>query len=142
MSIRLSEEEMRYMALFEILSGVKAQDCIVDDESKKLTFVVKKEFVGISIGRGGSTIKKIKRLVGRDVEVVGYSENPIEFLKILLAPAEINNLTFSEEDGKKIAIVEVRQQDKGLAIGRGGGRIKRAKRLAQRHCGIHNIVVK
>ncbi|MEM2865573.1 MAG: NusA-like transcription termination signal-binding factor [Candidatus Hadarchaeales archaeon] len=142
MNITLSEEEMRYISLLEMVSGVKARDCILSEGENRLVFLVQKELVGLCVGKNGCHIKKLRRLLGKEVEVVGYSEDPEEFLRLLFSPAQIGSLTFMEEDGKKVAVLEVRQQDKGLAIGKGGARIKRAKKLAQRNCGIHNIIIK
>jgi len=140
LSITLSEEEMRYMSLLEMVSGVRARDCLLSED--RLVFLVEKELVGLCVGRNGCNIKKLRRLLGKEIEVVGYSEDPEEFLRILFYPAQINSLTFVEENGKRVAVLEVRQQDKGLAIGRGGVRLRKAKLLAQRNCGLHNIIIK
>ncbi|TDA32131.1 MAG: NusA-like transcription termination signal-binding factor [Hadesarchaea archaeon] len=142
MSITLSEEEMRYISLLEMVSGVKARDCIFSEEENRLIFLVEKELVGLCVGKNGRHIKKLRRLLGKEVEVVGYSEDPEEFLRLLFAPVQLSSLTLTEEDGKKVAVVEVRPQEKGLAIGKAGARIKRAKKLAQRNLGIHNIIIR
>jgi N utilization substance protein A len=142
LSITLSEEEMRYISLLEMVSGVKARDCILSEEENRLIFLVEKELVGLCVGKNGRHIKKLRRLLGKEVEVVGYSEDPEEFLRLLFAPVQLSSLTLTEEDGKKVAVVEVRPQEKGLAIGKAGARIKRAKKLAQRNLGIHNIIIR
>jgi N utilization substance protein A len=142
LSITLSEEEMRYISLLEMVSGVKARDCIFSEEENRLIFLVEKELVGLCVGKNGRHIKKLRRLLGKEVEVVGYSEDPEEFLRLLFAPVQLSSLTLTEEDGKKVAVVEVRPQEKGLAIGKAGARIKRAKKLAQRNLGIHNIIIR
>jgi N utilization substance protein A len=133
---------MRYLSLLEMVTGVKARDCLFSEEENRLVFLVQKELVGMCVGKSGCHIKKLRKLLGKEVEVVGYSEDPEEFLRLLFAPVQVDSLTLTEEDGKRVAVLEVRPQEKGLAIGRAGARIKRAKKLAQRNCGIHNIIIR
>ncbi|HEX7468171.1 MAG TPA: NusA-like transcription termination signal-binding factor, partial [Methanobacterium sp.] len=42
MTIKFSTNEIRYIALFESMTGAMVKDCLVDDENGKLTFLVKK----------------------------------------------------------------------------------------------------
>ena len=41
MSIKFTANEIRYIALFENMTGAMVKDCIIDDEHGKVTFVVK-----------------------------------------------------------------------------------------------------
>ena len=41
MSIKFTANEIRYIALFENMTGAMVKDCIIDDENGKVTFVVK-----------------------------------------------------------------------------------------------------
>ena len=141
MTIKLGVEEMRYIALFESLTGARARDCLIDRNGAKLTFVVRREDVGLSIGKGGDRIRRAKRVFGKAVEIVQHSEDPAEFVKNLFTPARIKKVDFAEEGGKRVALVEVEEQDRGRAIGRGGERIRRAKELVLRHHGIHDILM-
>ena len=140
-TIKLGGDEMRYIALFESMTGARALDCLIEKEGAKLTFVVRREDMGLSIGRGGSRIMQMKRVFGKSIEIVQHSDDPAEFLKNLLAPAKVKRIDFAEEGGKRVARVEVEQQDRGLAIGKGGERIRRAKALVLRHHGIHDILM-
>ena len=58
MSIKLSANEIRYIALFESMTGAMVKDCIIDDEHGKVTFVVKNGDMGLAIGKGGSSVSK------------------------------------------------------------------------------------
>ena len=141
MTVKLGVEEMRYIALFESLTGARAQDCLIDKEGARLTFVVRREDVGLSIGKGGDKIRRTRRVLGKAVEIVQHSEDPAEFVKNLFTPARIKRVDFAEEGGKRVALVEVEEQDRGRAIGKGGERIRRAKALVLRHHGIHDILM-
>jgi N utilization substance protein A len=72
---------------------------------------------------------------------VEYSDDPATFLKNLLAPAKVRGVNIVTQGGKKIAVVDVEEQDRGLAVGRKGKNIHRAKILMLRHHGIHDVTL-
>jgi len=139
MGFKLGADEMRYIALFESLTGATVRDCLVFEKEGKLTFVVNQGDIGLAIGKGGSRVQKAKRVMGKSIEVVEYSDDPAEFIKNAFAPAKINGVSIVERESKKLAFVEVEAKDKGLAVGRGGKNIQRAKMLALRHHGIQDV---
>lgn len=139
--IKLSTESIRYIALFEGLTGATAKDCIVDEENSRIIFVVKNGDMGLAIGRNGENINRVKRSTGKQVEVIEYSEELEEFLKNIIRPVLVRNISVSYRDGKRIAYVEVLSKDKGLAIGRDGKNVEKAKMLAQRHHGIDDVII-
>jgi N utilization substance protein A len=46
-----------------------------------------------------------------------------------------------DKNNKRLAYVEVANKDKGIAIGRDGRNILKAKMLAQRHHGVDDIII-
>ena len=139
MGIKLSADEMRYIALFEGMTGARVRDCVIDEEGGRLIFVVNKGELGLAVGKGGCRIREVRRLVGKGIEAVEYSDDPAEFVKNAMAPARIKGVQVIERGGQKVALVSVEESDKGLAIGKGGKRLKRAKMLALRHHGIQDV---
>jgi N utilization substance protein A len=139
MSIKLGVDEMRYIALFEGLTGARVHDCVIHEDGTGLTFVVMAGDIGLAIGKGGNNIQRAKRVVGKNIEVMEYSADPTEFVKNALTPAKISGVKIVERGGKKIALIDVEGQDRGIAVGRGGKKIQRAKKLALRHHGIQDI---
>lgn len=139
MSIKLSADEMRYITLFESLTGARVRDCLVREGENKLVFVVGQGDIGLAIGKGGSRIQRARRMMGKGIEVVEYSDNPIEFIKNAFAPAKVKEVTIVEREGKKVAHVDIEASDKGLAVGRRGQNIHRVKALALRHHGIYDV---
>lgn len=139
MEIKLSADEMRYIALFESVTGARVRDCVIDEEGGRLIFVVNQGELGLAVGKGGCRIREVRRLVGKGVEAVEYSDDPAEFVKNAMTPARIKEVQVIERGGQKVALVSVEESDKGLAIGKGGKRLKRAKMLALRHHGIQDV---
>ncbi len=143
MTIKFTTNEIRYIALFESMTGAMVKDCIVDDENGKITFLVKKGDMGLAIGKGGSTVTKVQKTVDKGVEVIEHSEDPVEFISNLMAPAKLRSIRILQrESGEKVATVETDGKNKRTAIGKGGQNIERARLLAKRQHNISNIVIK
>ena len=143
MTVKFTTNEIRYIALFESMTGAMVKDCIVDDESAKITFLVKKGDMGLAIGKRGSTVAKVQKTVDKGVEVIEHSEDPVEFITNLMAPAKIRSIRIlQKENGEKIATIETDPRNKRTAIGKGGKNIERARFLAKRQHNINNIVIK
>lgn len=143
MSIKFTANEIRYIALFENMTGAMVKDCIIDDEHGKVTFVVKNGDMGLAIGKGGSTVSKVQRAVDKGIEIVELSDDPIQFIKNLLSPAEVQCVKIlQKESGEKIATVTADNTNKRIAIGKNGVNIERAKLIAKRQHNINNIILK
>jgi N utilization substance protein A len=141
MTIKLTSEEMRYITLFEGMTGARVHDCVIDESENRIIFVVKKGDIGIAIGGRGDKIRKAKRVIGKNIRVIEYSDDIMEFLKNTFAPAHIKNVNVVEHDGKRVAIMTVEKQEKGIVIGAKGKKIQNAKKLAHRYYGIHDILI-
>jgi transcription termination/antitermination protein NusA len=74
--------------------------------------------------------------MGKKIEVVEYNSNVEQFLKNCFLPAQVTSIVFEGEDDQKTATVEVRDEDRGIAIGKDGKNIFKAKKLSLRQ---HNI---
>ena len=142
-AIKFNANEIRFIALFESMTGAMVKDCILDDDNSKVTFVVKNGDMGLAIGKGGSTVTKVKKAVGRGVEIIEYNEDPAQFIKNILSPAELKSIKIVEKNNdEKIAIVNTDSSNKRIAIGKNGINIERAKLLAKRQHEINNIILK
>jgi N utilization substance protein A len=98
--------------------------------------------MGLAIGKSGSKIKKAERMVGKNIEVVEHSDNPETFMRNILVPAKVKSVSITERDERKVAVVAVELEDKKIAIGRKGRKIQNAKRLAERHHDIRDVILR
>jgi N utilization substance protein A len=134
---------MSYIALFENVTGAVATDCIIDEERDRIIFVVKPGDVGLAIGKHGSRINLVKRMVQKDIEVVEYADNPEAFIRNSFAPARIKEIRITDRlDNRKVAVVTVENKDKGIAIGKSGKTAERTRFLAKRYFQIDNVVIR
>lgn len=139
MGVKLSTESIRYIALFESLTGANVKDCLIYDD--KVVFLVRKGDMGLAIGKGGINVEKAREIIGKKVEVLEHSDDPQEFIQNLFRPVKVK-VNIVEREGKKIAYVQAPFQYKGLVIGKGGKNINKVKELVRRHHDIENVIVK
>jgi N utilization substance protein A len=138
--IKITCDEMRYIALFESVSGASVKDCIIDEEQERAIFIVNQGQVGVAIGKGGRNIHTLERMTGKKHEIIEYSEDPVQFIKNALKPAAVREVRVSERtDGKKMAVVTINPKDKGIAIGKNGKNAERLRFLAKRYFNIQNV---
>jgi N utilization substance protein A len=133
---------MRYIALFESVTGANVKDCIIDEDVNRIIFVVKEGDIGVAIGRQGKNIHLLEKMTGKRHEIIEHSENPAQFIKNALKPARVTEIRITERpDGKSIAVVSVSPRDKGVAIGKNGKNAERIRFLAKRYFQIQNVSI-
>ena len=139
--IRLTSEEIKYMALFESITGATTQDCLIDEKLARIIFVAKPGDMGLAIGKGGKNINMLRKMTSRQIEVVEYAETPEDLIRNSLAPANIKEIRVTERPDKKIVVVEVDARDKAIAIGKNGRTIDKTRLLVKRYFDIDHVVV-
>ncbi len=133
---------MKIMDIFSSITRVTPKDCIIDKRLDRVIFLVKRGYVGNAIGRNGVHIKKLKNVLGKDIEIVEDDEQPERFIQNALVPASIEKVAVVRRKGKStLAFVTVKHGQRGLAIGKDGRNIERARVLAKRHFDIENVIL-
>lgn len=139
--IRLTNEEMRYIALFESITGATANDCLIDEKNGRIIFITKPGDMGLAIGKAGKNINVLRKMMGRPIEVVEHGDTPERLIRNSLAPAKIKDVRVTERPDKKIVVVEVDPRDKALAIGKNGRTIEKTRMLAKRYFDIDHVMI-
>lgn len=86
--------------------------------------------VGACIGARGSRIQNVlSELRNEKIDIVRYSEDPVDFISNALSPAEILTVALFSDDAGKRAEVSVSSDQLSLAIGRGGQNVRLAAKL-------------
>ena len=137
----LTEDCMRLISQFERLTGAGSRDCVIDERNNRLIFVVNPGEMGLAIGRQGSSIKKAMDVMGKKIEVVEYSPDPEQFIRNCFLPAKVTSVDFDGEGDSRVAHIEVRDEDRGIAIGKEGKNIFKAKKLAQRQHDVSDVLL-
>ncbi len=139
--IRLKGDEMRLIALFESVTGATSKDCLIDEESGRIILVTKKGEMGLAIGKAGRNINTLRKMTGRQIEVVEDADEPEQLIKNSLAPAKVKTIRITEKPNSKIAVVEVDSRDKAIAIGKNGRTIDKTRLLAKRYFQIDHVII-
>jgi N utilization substance protein A len=141
-TIKLTTDQMRLISLFQNVTGASARDCVEDEKQNRVIFVVNEGKMGLAIGKGGSHIRNLQNIVKKSVELVEYSDDPIEFLKNMLNPKLVTDVKLNKRlDGTTQAIVLVDPKKKGIVVGREGRNAEKARLLAKRYFEITSVLI-
>jgi len=133
---------MRLISLFQNVTGASARDCVEDEKQNRVIFVVNEGKMGLAIGKGGSHIKNLQNIIKKNVELVEYSDDPIEFLKNMLNSKLVTEVKLNKRlDGTTQAIVLVDPKKKGIVVGREGRNAEKARLLARRYFEITSVLI-
>ena len=138
MAITFDTETIRLITLFENITGVMVKDCFINEGV--VYFLVDEGKVGMAIGRNGSIIKNVEKIIGKKVKVFEYKKNPVEFIKKII-PNTIS-VELVTKDGKQTINVKVPKKVKPLVIGRNGRNIKIFRTILKRNYKIEDIKVR
>jgi N utilization substance protein A len=138
--IKLTSDELGLISLFQNITGATARDCVIDDKLDRVIFIINKGEMGLAIGKNGASILKTQKMVGKEVELVEYSEDPKIFIINALNSKFITDIRLSKKvDGSTIAVITVNHNRKGVIVGRNGKNAEKARLLARRYFQISNI---
>jgi transcription termination/antitermination protein NusA len=140
--IKLTPDEFSYLSLFQTITTAVARDCVIDDKMERVIFVVNKGQMGMAIGKGGSNIKQLQNVITKKIELVEYSEIPVNFIKNIFNSDMVQDVKISERvEGTKSAVVVVDMKKKGIIVGKDGRNVDKARILAKRYFNISNVLV-
>ena len=84
--------------------------------------------VGSCVGQRGVRVATVmSELGGEKIDIIEWSEDPIQFIEDALSPARVRSVEIHEEEKK--AAIEVQEDQLSLAIGKGGQNVRLAAKL-------------
>jgi len=131
----LGFKERRYIEEIRILTKSTALDCIIDEKFDRIIYVIKSGDMGYAIGKKGDNIRRLQNVLGRKVEMVEYAEKLEDFLSNIFKPAKILRIEVDAETNKINTFVATRSEV-GIAIGKNGCTIEKARSLVRRFFGM------
>ena len=131
----LGFKERRYIEEIRILTKSTAQDCVIDEKFDRVIYVIKAGDMGYAIGKKGDNIRRLQAVLGRKVEMVESAEKLEDFLANIFKPAKILRIEIDQET-KKINTYVASKSEVGIAIGKGGCTIEKARALVRRFFGL------
>ena len=128
-------KERRYIEELRILTKSTALDCVIDDRFERVIYVIQQGDMGLAIGKKGENIKRLQNVLGKRIEMVEYDEAPDTFIANIFKPAEVAGIERTPENGP-IHVLLKKKNDLGIAIGKGGCNIVKARVLCRRFFGL------
>ena len=108
---------------------------MIDDRFDRVIYVIRQGDMGLAIGKKGENIKRLQNVLGKRIEMVEYAEEPDAFIANIFKPAEVVGVERAPESGSANVLVN-KKSDLGIAIGKAGCNIEKARILCRRFHGI------
>jgi N utilization substance protein A len=133
------QETMQKMALFESITHAKIKDFFDDPVQERLVFIVQQGELWKALGKKGANAKRLEEKFKRKIKIVEYSSDKIQFIKNMVQPLKVHDVTEDEE-----GIVTIRHEDmqtKGLLIGRNARNLRNLEENIRRFFEVKEIKV-
>lgn len=137
MSIKLTNEELSHISLFQRITSAEVEDCII--MGSDIVFLVNAQDMGKAIGKKGINIKNASRALRKNIILLERSSGIEDFLKNALKrieEKEINEVKIIDKNEKKIAVVKLSD-----AFGVKSKTLKILKKLLERRFNIADIEI-
>jgi transcription termination/antitermination protein NusA len=134
--MKISQEALSYITLFENISRAKIKDCLAEGEN--LIFIVEEGNVKKALGPNNKNLHKIERMTKKQVKIYGFSSEPVKFIKNLLYPIRVDEV---EIVGKILKIIASDSRAKGKIFGRERENLKRLTQIVKKYFDIEEIKV-
>lgn len=128
-------KERRYIEELRILTKSTALDCVIDDRFDRVIYVIRPGDMGLAIGKKGENIRRLANVLGKRIEMVEFADTPESFITNIFKPAEVSAVEHPQEDGPVNVFVR-QKSDLGIAIGKAGCNIEKARLLCRRFYGL------
>lgn len=128
-------KERRYIEELRILTRATALDCVIDDRFDRVIYVIRQGDMGLAIGKKGENIKRLQNVLGRRIEMVEYADDPSLFITNIFKPAEVTGIERGTGESPVNVLVN-KKNDLGIAIGKSGCNIEKARILCRRFCNL------
>jgi len=133
--IKYNLDAMRYISLFESLTGAKIKDCILKDI---VIFVIHENEMGKAIGKQGSNIKRVENTLKKKIKLIEFNKDVSQFVQNLIYPVKVKDI--KEEDGV-VSIYGEDTKSKGILIGRDRRNLNFINEVVKRYFKIGEVKV-
>ena len=133
--MKLDNQSMQYITLFESITRSSVKDCFLNDG--RIIFIVSPGNAFRAIGPNGRNIKKMENLTKKRVKVAEFSSDPVKFLMSFLYPIIPQKIQIDQNNN--ITIQAKTTQDRGILIGRDKKNLIYLKQVLAKYFKIENI---
>ncbi len=134
--IKFNIDAMKFMSLFESMTGAKLKDCIISENL--VTFIVGEGEIAKAIGKAAVNVKKLEQKLKKKIKIAEFSDDIVKFIQSLTYPAKIKEV---EKEEGIIKITAADSQSRGLLIGREANILRAYEAIVKRYFDIEEIKV-
>ena len=120
--------------LFEKITRAKVKDCF--DESDVLVFVVQPGEIRKAVGKGGENIRKVSKVMNKQVKIIQFNNNIEKFALGLLYPLKPE----TELREGKLILKTKDGREKGKIFGREKSNLRRIQSLINKYFKVEVLV--
>ncbi|MBS3109047.1 NusA-like transcription termination signal-binding factor [Candidatus Woesearchaeota archaeon] len=135
--IKYDIKAMGFISIFEQTTGAKLKDCIIGDSV--LTFIVQENEIARAIGKHGSNVKRLERMLKKKVRIVEFKPVLVDFIKSLIYPLQAQEISINEQN--QIIIKGPDVHTKSMLIGRNASNLRATEAVVKRYFEIKEIRV-
>ena len=140
MTVNFDTKTIRLITLFENSTGAPVKDCLEDEESNSIYFVIEEGKVGIAIGKNGFSVKKAEKILGKTIHLFEFSNDIATFIKNMIPQSTM--VKVKNENGKTIVEIKVDKADRAVVIGRDGRNKMFYEKLLKRNHSVDELVIR
>jgi len=140
MKLTFDTDTIRIITLFENITHAPVKDCLIDQNTNTIYFVVEEGKIGIAIGKNGSSVKHAERAVGKTIKLFEFSRDLVTFVKKLIP--QTTSIKVRNMDGKVTVEIHVEKKNRAMVIGRNGRNLKLYKQLLKRSHKVDDLTVR
>jgi len=132
MTVKLATDNIRTMAMFENITNVQPRDCIISND--EVYFVVDQERMGKAIGKNGSNMKRLRRVLGeKHVKIFACNSDLESTLKSMVP--NIKKIEIKDD----AVLISVPRNEKVAVIGRNGRNINAIREILKRRFSVKEL---
>jgi len=124
----LDMKDIRYINLFEKITGVNTRYCFMYNDT--IIFAVPRQFVSKSIGENGRNVKKINEITHKKIKIISSPEsvyNINQFIKEVVSPVTFKDIELKNDE----VIINAGSQSKAALIGRNKRRLLELQKIVK-----------
>ena len=125
----INMQDMRYMNLFEKITGVSTRFCFKYNDF--IVFIIPASAVSRAIGENGKNIKRMSEILGRKIKVVPSPNGNYDikkFIENIVNPATFRGVEIGE---REIIVASAGTQSKAALMGRDKKRLYELQKIAK-----------
>jgi len=124
-------ETIGVIVTFENMTGTEVRDCLISEDV--IYFLVNEGKIGMAIGKGGQVIKNAERTFRKQIKVLEWNPENLQFIKNMVPQAQKVNIKGDT------ASISITTKDRGAVIGKGGHNIKMLRELLNRNSDLKDL---